>query len=509
MFLPGVARSQAPAPALVRVTPWEFGARPGDCSTDASTALLRAAREAVRRGAVLWTGDGCLAIANTFVPPAGLIWRSDFSEAHRLIWTGPRSFDVVEVTAPIDLDGIVIDGGRPARLNRFSSTLAGNDARALLAIHGSLATDQPAPLGGVRIGRVRVENSGWSTGVLGVNLRGLQVDRIEANGIWGVATMWSGVIDSFVNIVAADDTGQFGNEGARAGQVVAIYAEIDPRKRPAKFFVLADQDKPSRNILETRGLKFGQIETRANTDTAVYVHDYPGGRAGQGIGVSGIAIGTITGDLIGKDLFKVRQYAGGVSVGSITGKRIGARIVSVEDHAHDITIGSISGSDFGYDVVGAMIGRAAQFDGTDYGRGIGFGQTLSTNAVAISVLDGARNVSINSGSVRGVPASWDGKNGYGLLITDADTVKVRLSIADTAGAGVRLANSTRFDIEADVSRSCKKRCIAAVVLADDGNGPVHDGRIVYRLHGIVGLGQTVRRIEASGRMQNVTVIERP
>lgn len=518
-LLAGATQAQsAPAPSLfqpptaaqsiARVTPWDFGARPGDCSADASNALMRAAREAIERGAILWTGDGCLAIARTFVPPPGLIWRSDFSDAHRLIWTGPRGVDVVEVTAPIDLDGVVIDGGRSARLNRFSATLAGNERRALLAIHGSMATDHPAPLAGVRIGRVRVENSGWSTGVLAVNLRGLQVDRIEARSIWGVATMWAGVSSSSVGVVAASDTGQFGQEGARSGQVVAIYAETDPRKQPGKFFVLADQNKPSRNILETRGLAFGRIETRANTDTAVYVHDYQGGRAGQGIDLSAISIDSIIGDLVGKDLFKVRNFAGNVSVGAITGTRIGARIVAVEDHAHDVTIGSITGSQFGYDVVGDMNGGTARFDGVDHGRGIGFGQTLSTNAAAVSIIGGVQNVRINSGSVRGVPALWNGKNGYGLIVSDADTVNVRLAIADTAGAAVRLANSAHFDIEADITRSCRKQCLAAVVLANDGNGPVHDGRIAFTLHGAAGAGQAIPWIKTSGSLHNVIVINR-
>lgn len=504
------ASSQVPSAHGPVVTPWQFGARGGDCRSDSSLALQRAADAAVRRGVTLWTGDGCLAIAATFIPPRGLVWRSDFLDAHRLIWKGSRHDDVIEVNSPVDMDGIVIDGGRPAGLDRMAVTLAGNDGRALLAVHGGIATGAPQVLSGVRIGRVRVENSGWSTGVLAVNVNDLQVARVETHGIWGVATMWAGVSNSHVGVVSAEDTGQLGKEGARAGQAVAIFAESDPRKRPAKFFELADPNLPARNVLPTSGLRFDRIETRANTDTAIYIHDYPGGRGGSGIGIDGVSIGSITGDLVGKDLFKVRHYAGNVTVGSITGSRIGARIVSVEDHAHDVTIGSVTGTDFGYDVIGAMMGRSARFDGQDHGQGVGFGQTLSTSAVAISILDNAHNVRIDGGSVRGVPAFWNGKNGYGLMVTDADNVKVRLAIADTAGAGLRMANTNRFDIDADISGAClRSQCDAAVVLADDGRGPVHDGRLAYTVGRSVGNGHAAMRFKAGQGLQNVTLLDRP
>ncbi len=488
-----------------RITPWQFGARAGDCTSDASAALGRAAAEAVRRAAVLWTGDSCLAIGATFVPPPGLIWRSDFADAHRLIWIGPRDGDVVEVRAAINMDGIVIDGGRSPRLDRIASTRAGNDGRALLAIHGSMVPDAPDALHDVKIGRVRVQNSGWSTGVLAVNVHGLRADRIEARGIWGVATMWAGLSDSQIGTIFADDTGQLGKEGGRAGQVVAIYAETDPRKRPGKFFSLLDPARPSRQILPTTGLRIGQIETRANTDTAVYIHDYPGGRTGQGIGIGGIAIGSITGALVGKDLFKVRHYAGDVTVGSVTGNSIGARLVSVEDFAHDVTIQSASGRGFGFDVVGAMTGHPAPFDGQDHGAGIGFGQTLSTNAAAITVIGGARNVAIAGGSVQGVAPLWNGINGYGLQIGDATGVSVRLSIADTAGAGLRMANSTGFTVDVDVSNACLTSGTAAVLLADDGKGPVHHGRLTYAVRAAPGAGRRVQNLQTTNRLQAVTI----
>ena len=502
-------RDEAFARALIAppdaVTPWQFGAIPGDCRGDASAALATAARMAVRSGRTLWTG-GCLAIAHTFVPPPGLVWRSDFMPEHRLLWIGaPTGADAVEVVAPIDLDGVIIDGGRPAGFDRSAATQ--DERRALLSIHGSLATDAPRALSGVRIGRVRVQNSGWAEGVLAVNVSGLSARRIETRGIWGTATMWAGVADSHIGTIDAEDTGNLASEGGRAGQAVSLFAETDPRKQPAAWFSLPDPQKPSRNILPTHGLVIDTIETRGNTDTAVYVHDYPGGRGGQGIGVDGIRIGSIAGDLVGKDLFKVRHFAGGVDVGRIVGTRIGARIVSVEDGGHDVHIGSIEGSHFGFDAVGRMLGHPAAFSGVNEGRGLGFGQTLTTNAVAVTVLSGAHDVTIDGGHVSDVPASADGRNGYGVQISDAANVRVRLAVAQTAGPGVRVANTGGLDLDVTVADANRTNGDAAVLLADDGHGPVHDSHIVYGLAGSGG-GHSMHPIRVSGAAHDLDIGER-
>jgi hypothetical protein len=460
------------------VTPWQFGARRNDCTSDASAALDRAASAAVRGHVPLWTGGSCLAIARTFAPPAGLVWRADFSEANRLIWRGPPQRDVVEVDAAIDMDGIVIDGNRPTGLDRIAVTLAGNGRRALLGIHGSLAPGSPQYLEGVRIGRVRVENGGWDTGLAVANVRNLTAGTIEAHSIWGVGTLWSGVRDSRVQSIIADDIGQLGPEGARAGQAVAIFTESDPRKQPAHWYVTT-QAAPSRNLLPTTGLAIGAIRTRGNTDTDVYIHDYPGGRAGQGTGVSGVSIGTIDASLVGKDEFKVRNFAENVEVGTVAGTRLGGRIVAIEENARSVHIGSITGTGFGLDVVGAMTGRPATYDGQDHGRGPGFGQTLATTGAAVTVLSHAEHVRIDKGSVSDVSPLWNGGNGVGLQITDASDVQVTLVVARTAGVGLRMANTANFVVDATITDANRTAGDAAVVLANDGRGGVSGGTLRY------------------------------
>lgn len=496
----------------VRVTPWQMGAKFGDCVSDNSAALEAAARVAVAtKNGVLWTGGSCLAFGRSWRPPAGLVWRSDFLDIHRLIWIGQQDQSPIEGTGAIDLDGVVLDLGRPRGASRTGS--ASTQRVVGFGLHGAMQTDHPAYLDGVRIGRLRVANGQAAAAVALVNLRGARIDHIEVNSNWGQGVNLAGLRDSVVSTLACNDIGNLGTQANRAGQCAAIFAEADPGKTPAAWYTIAGRgnslasSQPCRNVLPTDGLNIGLIKTWGNTDTAVYIHDYgpddragfgAGGRPetcsgpatplGWGTGQSHIQISRIEAEYQGKDAFKARRWVQDISVGALIVRRSGGRIFACEVWCQRFSIGEVSAqADSPFDVVAALLGRPAgsMLFSNDQVKGSttynGLNQTLSTVAVG-GYISQAREVHIGGGKIVGVGglSYAPSQQGYCVQIADSQDVRVRMACDKTAGPAIRMSNVRRFSLDIDAKDACRNqtdRPCYAIHLGNDGPGANRDGTV--------------------------------
>lgn len=364
-----------------------------------------------------------------------------------------------EFSAPVRIANLVVDMGRPETLDRLAKDVA--IAQPAISIFGSLKMDAPEAIDGVVVERAVVRNGRSRAAIAIANCRGLTAGSLIVESNWGAAVLMSGLQDSHIETIEGRDVGDLGPEASRYGQVAAIYCESDPAKRPARWYEIADRQHPVRNMLPISGLDIGHIKAERNTDTAVYIHDYPGGREGAGAGVNDVRIGSVEGTDIGKDLLKVRLEAGRIMVGAVNGRRIGARGVAIEDGAHDVVINSVAVEDVGIDVLAALLGRPTFLDRERGGRGA----TLTTSAIGVDVSHGGdrrvgatRNITINNASVNHVSLRPDhGDQGWGVRIENAQDVHVRAVVRETGGGGAYVSGARNFTLDVEVHDALRAR----------------------------------------------------
>jgi hypothetical protein len=515
-------------------TPWQFGATRGDCSTDNIAALRSAASAAATGGGRLDTSGSCLGIGSTFNPPAGLVWRGDYSEANRIFWRGSQATNPIEVTGAIDLDGIILDGQRPAADVRSGTTVT----KSVIAIgfHGSMVADAATYLTGVKIGRLKYENGEASAGIGFSNVSGLTADEINVENNWGAGVFLSGIKSSRIKSISTNDIGNFGTQAARAGQSVSIFAESDPGKAPASWYTIASTAgtlataQPCRNVLPTDDLWIGSIKKRFDTDTGVYVHDYgpddtqsPGGRpascnsataGGFGTGVGNIRIDNIDSDYGGKDGLKVRRWAGPLSVGTARFRHNGNRFFSVEVWSHDVSAGYVDGDTVGYDVASVLKGDtygSDLYDGDTSSGHNGLNQTLFTAAYGVSVIQNSYRVNIAGGYIRNVPglAYSPTSQGYCAISSQSQDVSMTLNCDTTGGQAVRIDNTTRFALDVSAKDACRNQaagggCTSILVTPD--NGESVNGTIRWRAWDSAAASLISAPVRIAGSPSNINLI---
>lgn len=358
----------------------------------------------------------------------------------------------VDITAPATIANLTIDMRRSSTLRRDDPSIS--VPQPGFAVHGSMKRGQAHALTGVTIERVTVRNGRSRAAIVIANVAQLSAGALIVENNWGAAILMSGVSDSRIDLIEGRDIGDLGTEQARYGQVAAIYAESDPGKKPASWYVIDDRNRPGLNLLPVRNLDIGRIVVDRNTDTAVYIHDYPGGTAGLGAGVGPVRIDSVKATNVGKDAVKIRMDAGPVSIGSISATGIGARGLVVEEGGHDVIIGSVSVQDLGRDVVGGMTGRPGIMNRALRGRGA----TLTTGAIGIDInhsgttgTGATRNITIHQASVRNVPVrAVEHDQGWGIRIQNARGVRVDGAVSLTASSGVYISGSSDFNVDVDV-----------------------------------------------------------
>lgn len=515
-------------------TPWQFGAILGDCTTDNGSALTQAANAAVAAGnGQLWTGDSCLAFGTTFNPPAGLVWRGDFSQAHKLIWLGSQSKDAILVTSALDIDGIRLDGNRPSADVRTDITTT--KTAFGIAFHGSMVVDAPTYLTGLKIGRLAYQHGEAVVGMGFVNVSGMTAQDLEVSDNWGAAYQYAGVKDTTVQYRYCYDVGTFGPQTGRAGQCGQIFAESDPNKQPDTWYVIPYQNSPTlansqpyRVILPTDNLYFGTVYNRNSADTMEYIHDYGigdtaanGGRptdtsangpTGWGTGVSNVRYGTFDGALAGKDCFKVRNYAYGVTVKGVC-KQSAARGATVEAFSHDVDYDMVVDTT-AYDTVSVMLGAtygthfyqnnqtvgAANYNGTNESMNVAsHGFDCNGGAYRVTFRGVARNIS-------GLPYSPT-SDGYGVYVYSCQDVTADVTTDTGGNSAARISNALRLNLTLNAKDPCRQQsaggCYGILVTPDQGDSK--DLSIRWNMRESTAVQQMAAPVRISGSPSNISL----
>ncbi|MDH7637265.1 hypothetical protein [Sphingomonas oryzagri] len=435
----GSSSSPAASPASAgrpagAVIPSAF-AQPGDA--DDGPAIGRAAAAAVARGVPLYI-DRDYRFSGTLQLPPNLVLRSDFSDTKRLISTGTG--DGIVISGPIDMDGVVIDGALPQDAQRSTNIVSGH---CLIGIHGDMKGN-PSYLSGVRIGRLRIQNTD-RIGIVLANLADVQVGRLELHRIYHAASIWTGMKGGHVGQLIADDIGNLRTSGHRGGQAFLMTAE--PAVQTDWYAIPG--------ALPVSGFQLDNARITRTTDTAFYVND------DRAKGIDGLVIGTVTIDTAGKDGFKIRSAFRPVTntrIGSVQVKRVAGVGFSLQ-HVRRVAAQTVSVDQAGYDAVGDILGHPAPFNGDTLARSI----SNVPEGVAIVNSDIVSIANLNVSHVTGSPAN--GAEGNGISLAGNKQVSINGNIDDTAGAGLRDSSNADMDMALtlrDVSRRAAGGAFALV-----------------------------------------------
>lgn len=409
----------------------------GGGSGDSLSALERCAERAVATGAQMWI-DRDYRFAGTWRPPANLVLRSSFSNAARLIYTGTG--DGIEVTGPIDVDGLVVAGLLPADRRRARDTV-------LFGVHGALGGERA--LGSVRIGRLRVADSGMS-GFAAINLSRPSIQLLEVSNVYGQGVLLAGLDHAKVDAISARNVGDLQRSGSRRGSAVLMAAET---KAIAGWY-----GGKVGGVRPMQALRIGSVSARSTTDTAVYAHN------DRQTGFTGLEIGSVDVRTAGKDGFKVRAGVERVRVGTVQVARVGGAGCVIEG-ARDVRLDRVVVDGYGVDALGDVLGRPAPYMGGDAA-----GQSIS-NAPAGILIANSSDVTLGLFQISHGRSSVSGAEGHGLRVARAERVRARGVVVDVQGNGVRVSGAKAFDLDIDV----RNARLAPVLFSDDNMG-ASDGR---------------------------------
>ena len=409
-------------------------------------ALPAAAKRAIA-GNVPLIVDRPVILTRIWTPPPGLILKGDGTLNATVKCTGRG--DGIEISSPIEIDGITIDGGLAADADRSI-----DGPGCLIGFHGQL-TGSPSYLSGVKIGYLRVRRA-RTLGLVMANLVGLQAQTIDLEDIYSNAFMMSGVSDSSIGTIRARNIGTTARAVSRHGSAIAIFSASKP--------VSTWYDMTSR-IMPTRNLTISTVDIAQTTDSAVYIHD------GLKTGVNHITFGSVLIDTAGKDGFKTRLNGTTIRADKVVTRRTSLRGVDIE--SDDVVINQIDISDVGFDAVGAILGHPANFSGGDLK-----GESVQEHPVGLVVMD-CSGISLGSVRISNVAASPVSQGeGAGIYLNKAKDVKASGTIANCDGNGIRIAGSTNFDLNFSVSNTCRiGKQKQAILVSPDGVGPSQNGNI--------------------------------
>jgi hypothetical protein len=315
-----------------KVTPAQFGATGSGNDRTALVAWLD--HLAANTDRVGWV-DRDYSFATTITHSGELTIQGPFSDSARLIYTGTG--DGFEFTGAVNIDGVVVDGNLASDA---IPTIA--EAGCLLGIHGPL-TGTPGYLSGVKIGRLRVQNTRRRSALALINLRDLVIDRLEAFATYGNAFKMCGLVDAKIGSYKFDRVGDLAALDGRIGAGIAFYAEGDAGKLPATWYAVA-------GIQPTDNVEIGPGQGTRVTDTSIYLHD------GYGSGVKNVRLGNYQGSLIGKDAIKFRQGVTNCTISSAQVSKVGMRFAVIEEAGtDDCSMLNVQGDRAGYDAIGEWL----------------------------------------------------------------------------------------------------------------------------------------------------------
>jgi hypothetical protein len=402
----------------VLVSSFVSGNQPSD------QALNSAATETVRHGNALVI-DRPVVLAVKWTPPSGLILRGDGTMNSRLIWKGEG--DAIEVTAPIDIDGITIDGG----IDVASTDRTRGAFNCLVGIHGKFGSGA-SYLPGVRIGTLRVCRT-QSVGLTLAHLMNFRADNLELEDVFCTGLLVSGLTESHIGSIRARNVGDLLQTGSRRGSAVAILTET---KRVTTWY-------DGTSMMRLNNLTIDHIDVAKTTDTAVYMHD------DRKTGVENVSIGTVNIDTAGKDGFKIRSGPKAITVEQVVAKRIAG--VGVVLEGEDLTINNINVSDCGIDSLGLMMGQPRAFSG---GKAAGESIQINPVGVLISNCEGVTLPAVRVTNISSNPVT--GSQGHGLSVANSHNLKITGSVQGSDGNGLRISDCSDFTVNVSVSDSCRK-----------------------------------------------------
>jgi len=385
--------------------------------------------------------------------------RGAWSDAARLVYTGTG--DGLVLTGAVDLDGIVIDGNLSASaVPEVSSPEVG----AICSIHGPV-TSGGAYLSGVRLGRVRVQNSRRRTGLLLANLSNFNIEHIEVIASYGHGIMLNGLKDGIIKSYRFDKIGNLAAEGSRLGAGIAMFTEGSIGKKPSEWY-------DSTGIQPTLNVEIGCGQGSRTTDTAIYLHDT------YATGLTGVRFGHFQGILIGKDGIKFRDGATYCSISSAQIEKVALRGAVIEDSGTDNCNMSVDIRESGYDSLGEWLGGDRNYTG-----GTGEGESLNTVPGGIKVTDSSG--SVVTGTVRSVrDAPDDDSEGHALTFSDCDGCTVDITALDCDGM-VRFNAITNCTLRAkaiNMGRNGIAGTSTAAVYCNDA-GSECDGNVIEVIAG--------------------------
>jgi hypothetical protein len=437
-ILLGVVAAGAGGAAPARLSPAKFGT--------GLQALQRCAEEAVSRGVPMWI-DRDHPFESTWRPPAGLMLRGDFDPRARLLFTGFG--DGVEITGPIDIDGVIVAGGLGPMSNRAAA-----ENFALVGFHGPTTGEA---LSGVRVGRIKVMGS-RKAGLVAANLKRPIFDQIEVADIYSTGVVMAGIEAGRIGRINARNIGDLQKSGHRRGSAILMAAET---KAVAGWYT------PGVTVVRPiSDLRIESIVAANTTDTAVYAQN------DRGVGFKGLQIGSVDVQVAGKDGFKVRAALEHVRVGTVRARQV-AGMGCVVEGSRDVVIQSVDVDGFGVDALGMILGRRVAFSGGDAA-----GESISNVPEGVYVANSA-DVRIETFQVRNGKASVKGAEGNGLRVINADRLSARGAVSHVEGSGARISGARDFDITVDAQSAAK----GPVLFSEDKVGP-SDGALTATSNGL-------------------------
>lgn len=417
-----------------------------------SAAFIDAAMVAVVEKKILQL-DQPVELSQKWSPPPGLVLRGDYTESALIRWVGEG--DAIEVTGPIDIDGITIDGG----LDPASDRTAG-DYGCLVAVHGSLG-ERPSYLSGIKIGRLRIRRT-RSVALVLANLVGAQIDELELSDIFCNGLIVSGVSSGVFRNIFARNIGDLRESGHRRGSAIAIFAETKP----------VSSWYSSSSILETKALRFGKVRIENTTDSAFYIHDE------LKRGVEDIEIRELRINTAGKDGFKTRVGPKKVRIGIVEVENAALRGVDIE--SDETWVDKLSVLLIGGDAVGSVLGRASAYSG-----GKAAHESIQTHPNGVLVMN-CSDVEVRSLEIRDVHCNpVTGAEGHGLHLANATRVKMSGVVSGCGGNGLRMAGCREFSLALAIDDTCREAATgSAALLTSDGMGPSFRGS----LHAVIRQG---------------------
>ena len=275
--------------------------------------------------------------ATTITHDGDVTIRGPFSNKARLIYTGTG--DGLELTGAVDLDGIIVDGNLPI----VAIPTVTSEEGCLFGIHGP-TVGTPGYLKGVKLGRVRAQNTRRRTGLALVNLQDFDVEHVRAERSYGHGLHFAGLKDGQIRGYSWYRVGNLGPEGTRLGSGLAFFIEDEPTKQPAEWYN-ADGVQSTNNVDVAPG---GGLWA---TDTAWYCHNLNGGGTRE---FKNVTFGEITVGNAGKDGAKMRRVENViVNGGSVNGAAL--RLFVVEESCINSGFRNATGQNAGQDTIGLWL----------------------------------------------------------------------------------------------------------------------------------------------------------